>query len=287
MVTALGVAQDVDGNGLDALTHRRILAAHYENTGVVEGLEVSGDSGLRYKAASGVAVCSDGLADGFVEAYWPGGPTEEAVSAGDSAYPRIDTVYLLADTKAGGQVSLHVAEGTPSASTPIPHLPSAPLPLRSFVMPAGAASTMSATYAQSMEYAIPYGGSLGRLGYAQRTDTDGLQWASMEQHQLSLTTSRLSTDRLVDVVWAYRASTSGGIGSFVANLYVDDQPVSDGKDECAVFEPWARQSCRWRVALAGGDTHKVHVAIKPAVSRPRWWWRGFRSLEVTDVGVSR
>ena len=101
MSTALGVAPDGGGQGCDALTHRRVIAAQWENTGVVTGLEVSGRQDLRYGVSPGAAVCSMGEADGMSVAWWDGAgspATENAVAAGDSAYPRIDAVYIIAYT---------------------------------------------------------------------------------------------------------------------------------------------------------------------------------------------
>lgn len=289
MVTALGVAPDQQGNGLDALTHRRIIAAHWNNTGIVSGLNVSGAAVLHYQAQAGLAVCSQGWADGAVEAYWPGGLTVEGVSAGDSAYGRVDTIYLMAHTGSpDNQVSLHVAQGQPSANPMPAGIPSGALCLQRMYMPAGATSTWSASPWGGIDYAIPYGASLGQIGYAQRTDSGGPDWVSAEQHQLSLQTSWLPTDRLVDVKWTYRASTTqAGVGSHVVRLYVDDQLVSDALDECPVFDPWVRSSCSWRIALSGGRQHKVSVTAKPAVVRTRWMWQGFRSLTVSDVGVTQ
>ena len=60
MTTALGVAPDPTGRGVDPPTHRRIIKAHWENTGIVCGLDVTGRSDLRYSVAAGVAVCSRG-----------------------------------------------------------------------------------------------------------------------------------------------------------------------------------------------------------------------------------
>ena len=56
MTTALGVAPDSTGRGVDPPTHRRIIKAHWENVGVVCGLDVTGRTDLRYNVAAGVAV---------------------------------------------------------------------------------------------------------------------------------------------------------------------------------------------------------------------------------------
>ncbi|KFI40362.1 hypothetical protein BACT_1064 [Bifidobacterium actinocoloniiforme DSM 22766] len=288
MVTALGVAQDADGVGMDALTHRRVIGAHWENPGVVAGLEVSGAAGLRYQASAGVAVCSTGGSDGSVEAYWPGGLTLEAVTAGDGAYPRIDTVYLLADTRAGGQVSLHVAQGTPSASPAHPVVPAGGLRLRDMTMPAGASATISASPMGSVDYAIPYGAKMGRIGYGSNTSSVLQDWSTKWWSQAPAETMMLATDRLVTVKFTWRASVDGEqVGSFYAMPVVDDQDMGDGLDECLVAHVWARQSVEWRMVLEGGRPHRVDVMAKPNLGRPRFTWRGLRTVEVIDEGVAR
>ena len=291
MSTAFGVAPDSSGQGCDAMTHRRVIASQWENTGIVTGLEVSGRQDLRYGVSPGAAVCSMGDADGMSIAWWDGAGspyTENQVSAGDSAYPRIDAVYMIAHTgQPDNLVHVKAAQGEPSASPVAPRVEAGGQVLAYMMLPAGATSTAAAARWGDVAYAVPYGAGLGSLGYAESRTTGGPDWQSKEQPQLSLTTRYVPTDRRVDVVWTYRASTSSGVGSFIANLYVDGQRVSDGLDECPVFEPWARQQLRWSgVALSGQAAHTVSVAIKPATVRPRWQWQGFRSLEVVDRSVT-
>lgn len=289
MVTALGVPPDSSGVGLDPVTHRRIIASHWASPGIVTGLSVHGHPSLpgKYLVWDGTAVCDLG-ADGAVEVCIPGTPTESALALGDSAYDRIDRVYLRVGTSAAdNKVHVDVKAGTPSASPVAPSIPAGCMRLADMRLPAGATSMTSAYRVGDIDYAIPYGAGLGSLGYVESRTTGGPDWSSTEQGQLSLTTRYVPTDRRVDVVWTYRASTSSGVGSFVANLYVDGQKVSDGRDECVVFEPWARQRLRWDgVTLSGQRTHTVKVTIKPATARPRWQWQGFRSLEVVDGSVT-
>lgn len=289
MVTALGVPPDSSGAGLDPLTHRRIIANHWSSTGIISGLSVHGHPSRPgvYVVWSGAAVCDLG-ADGAVEVYLQDTSTESALTLGDSAYDRIDRVYLRPGTSpSDNKVHVDAVAGTPSASPVPPPLPAGCLRLADMRVPAGATSMTSAYQVGDVAYAVPYGAGLGSLGYVESRTTGGPDWSSTEQHQLSLTTRYVPTDRRVDVVWTYRASTSSGVGSFIANLYVDGQRVSDGLDECPVFEPWARQQLRWSgVTLSGQGTHTLRVSIKPATVRPRWQWQGFRSLEVVDGSVT-
>lgn len=236
MVTALGVAQDKDGVGMDAITHRRIQAAHWHNLGVMAGLEVSGAAGLRYQAGAGVAVCSTGGADGCVEAYWPGGLTEEAVTAGDSAYERIDSVYLLADTRAGGQVSLHVKQGVPAAEAVPPALPPGALRLRDMRMPAAASDTRSAAPVGSVDYAIPYGASMGRLGLTEDTRTDVHGDARPRKWFEELPVEfYVPTDRMVELVYDTDVACIDGVGlSWASTMQIDgvDVPHSSMETLC-------------------------------------------------------
>lgn len=289
MVTALGVPPDSSGVGLDPLTHRRIIASRWASPGVITGLQVRGHPSLpgKYVVWRGAAVV-DGGADGATELYLDDTSTESTVAVGDSAYDRIDRVYLRVGTSAADNtVHVDVKAGNPAASPVAPSIPAGCLKLADMRLPAGATSMASAYRVGDIDYAIPYGAGLGSLGYVESRTTGGPDWSSTEQGQLSLTTRYVPTDRRVDVVWTYRASTSSGVGSFVANLYVDGQNVSDGRDECVVFEPWARQRLRWDgVTLSGQRTHTVKVTIKPATARPKWQWQGFRSLEVVDGSVT-
>lgn len=298
MSTALGVAPDSNGQGCDALTHRRVIASQWAGTGVVGGLAVSGRQDLRYGVSPGVAVCSMGETDGMSLAWWDGAGspyTEDTVDAGDSAYGRIDAVYIVSYTgQPDNKVHVKVQQGTPSASPVAPQVEAGGLVLGLMRMPAGATSTAAAVSCGPTDYAIPVGASLGRLGYVQSLVSGSMDWSrgsdgsGLWQDQLSLTTSYLPTDRLADVVWMWRAgTTAAGVGSYRCDLYVDDVRVSDGLDECAVFEPWSKQSIRWRIVLSGGMAHRVRISAKPAIARARWQWRGLRSLEVMDAGVAK
>ena len=57
-VTGLGIAQDKDGRGMDALTHRRIIEGDWEHPGIVYGLAVTANpgKGMSWHVPEGVAV---------------------------------------------------------------------------------------------------------------------------------------------------------------------------------------------------------------------------------------
>lgn len=206
MSTALGVAPDSSGQGCDALTHRRVIAGQWASTGIVSGLDVSGRQDLRYAVSPGVAVCSMGEADGMSIAYWDGGGspyTENAVTAGDSAYPRIDAIYMVSYTgQPDNGVHVKVAQGTPSASPSAPQVEAGGLVLAYRMMPAGAMSTASAMAWGYVDYAISYEASLGRLAEYEdrRRDVWGdprVRWWSVEYP----VDFYLPTDRVVELTY--------------------------------------------------------------------------------------
>ena len=292
MSTALGVAPDSEGQGCDALTHRRVIAAQWENTGVVTGLEVSGRQDLRYGVSPGAAVCSMGEADGMSIAWWDGAgspATENAVAAGDSAYPRIDAVYIIAYTgQPDNRVHVKVAQGEPSASPQPPEVEAGGLVVGYRMLPAGAMSTASAMAWGDVDYAIPYGARMGRIGYGSNTTTIDQDWSTRWWSQAPAVTRMMPTDRLVTVRFTFRASVGGEqVGSFYTMPVVDDQDMGDGLDECQVSYVWARQHVEWSLVLSGGASHTVDVKAKPNLNRPRFTWQGLRTVEVVDEGVVR
>lgn len=292
MSTALGVAPDSEGQGCDALTHRRVIAAQWENTGVVTGLEVSGRQDLRYGVSPGAAVCSMGEADGMSIAWWDGAgspATENAVAAGDSAYPRIDAVYIIAYTgQPDNRVHVKVAQGEPSASPQPPEVEAGGLVVGYRMLPAGAMSTASAMAWGDVDYAIPYGARMGRIGYGSNTTTIDQDWSTRWWSQAPAVTRMMPTDRLVTVRFTFRASVGGEqVGSFYTMPVVDDQDMGDGLDECQVSYVWARQHVEWSLVLKGGRPHTVDVKAKPNLGRPRFTWRGLRTVEVIDEGVAQ
>lgn len=292
MSTALGVAPDSSGQGCDALTHRRTIAAQWENPGIVTGLEVSGRQDLRYGVTPGVAVCSMGEADGMSMAWWDGAGspcTENQVQAGDSAYARIDAVYIISHTGApDNQVHVKVAQGQPSASPVAPQVEAGGLVLAYMRLPAGATSTASAMAWGDVDYAVPYGARMGRIGYGRNTTTVVQDWTSRWWSQAPAVTLMMPTDRLVTVRFTWRASVDGEkVGSFYVMPVVDGQEMGDGLDECQVSYVWARQHVEWSMVLRGGAAHTVDVRAKPNLGRPRFTWRGLRTVEVVDEGVAR
>lgn len=207
MTTALGVAPDANGMGLDPLTHRLLIKQHWNNTGVTNGLAVGGRSDLRYNVDAGFAVCSMSAADGYTEAYWPGGVTENAVSAGDTTYSRIDTIYMVANTggmdangnRLDNAVHVMVAQGTPSASPAAPSLPAGAQPLAYRLMPANASTTGPSTPTGDVDYATSSSGIIGRLCHETESADGPANFNGKPDDAYSLNCSTwLPTDRIVE-----------------------------------------------------------------------------------------
>lgn len=183
MSTALGIVPRDDGKGnlvgVTPLAHRKIIQGLWDNPGKVAGLSVNGRSDLRYDVLSGMAVLSrvagktgqfGSWTDGFTEAYWAGGQTP-AVKAGDPSNPRIDTIWLRANDHTQGdadnQVTVGVAQGTPSASPVAPAAPAGALAIGYKRVPAGATSTASAQSVGDIDWAVPYGATRGILYHGE------------------------------------------------------------------------------------------------------------------------
>lgn len=290
-VTALGIAPDDKGAGVTPLTHRQVLKAHWTNTGVVTGLAVSGRSDLSYQVASGVAVCSRGPADGYTESYWPGGNTP-AVAAG-GAQPRIDVVWIRANDPTQGDADNHVAvgvtQGSPSATPVKPAVPAGCTEIMARRMPANASSTGSSTVEGSRLYAIPYGASLGRLGYAQNTMVGEQAYDTKWWVQCACSVT-VPTDRLVEVVWTSRANSLSDTGwaSYYFKLQVDGVDVTDGMDEVFVNPRIAERKRLSFVLDLERGTHTVTAYAKcNTAGAQHFRWFGLRDITVWDRGVAQ
>jgi hypothetical protein len=229
-------------------------------------------------------------ADGYTEAYWNGGQTENAVDAGDSTYSRIDVVYMLSNTGTPDNVvHVRVQQGTPAASPAIPSLPAGGLPLAYRLMPSRGSNTNAATPTGNIDYAIPYGVGLDRIGYQANTGSQTQDWRpNIWWGQAACTTQYLPVDRSVTVRFVYRASSADEVlSSFYTRLKVDGQVMTDGLDECPVFPVWARQQVSFPIVLSGGRTHSVDVEVCPNTNRKAFTWRGLRYVEVVDGSVAK
>lgn len=294
--TALGIAPDSTGAGVDPLTHRKIIQGRWQSTGVVSGLAVSQRADLAYDVAPGVAVLSRSEADGFVEAYWPGGRVQ--TKAGDPSSPRVDAVYLVARDASQGdadsRVAAGVAQGQPSASPAPPALPAGALAVAWLRVEAGATATQGAASVQQADYAIPYGASMGLLGeyWDKRSyvgNPDPIDFFGMA--------CRVSvpTDRLVRVSVAVNYSSSD-VTKPSEETYAVQVDGADVPYQAARFssqQSWETHTFEAIVELARGD-HQVRLRNRHTYGPAASYHYGGdgaefvgRRLTVWDAGVAR
>lgn len=262
---AYPVQQDSNGKGCTAPTLRQIVKSKWESTGIITGLKVTGTTSLTYSVSAGVAVCSKGTADGYTEAYFEGGSTS-AVSAGDASNPRIDTIWITSHDitlgDADNSVVIGVTSGTPAASPAKPTIPTYATELASMLVPSGASSTASATAAGSVQYAIPYGASLGVL-INNLYAFDGVGDVSLTWWTLGSGTVYLPTDRDIEFRFSHCISSTDGnnLGSELVQFMVDGVPFV-GTEICGSMFWETHQFSAIKTVSAGTHTFSVRQQHK-------------------------
>lgn len=305
MVTALGVPTDSSGVGLDPLTHRRIIASRWASPGVITGLQVRGHPSLpgKYVVWRGAAVV-DGGADGATELYLDDTSTESTVTVGDSAYDRIDRVFLrVGTTPTDNRVHVDVLAGVPAASPTPPGLPAGCLRLADMRLPAGATSMASASRVGDIDYAIPYGAGLGRLGLYEdtRTDVDG-DPTVRKWFQNCFVRFYVPTDRIVELVHdsdvSYLGAGAGDWMSWASTFMLDGQDVPcSSRETLCMNSVWVHHH-NSRVLQVGKGDHTVciryGIALKTGNGRPHFHYgesNGLtypgRTVEVWDRGTAQ
>lgn len=259
--TALGIRQDSNGDGVTPLCHRKIIQARWMNAGVISGLSVTGGSGLSYSVSAGCAVVSRADADGCCEAYFEGGSTP-AVAAGGSS-PRIDAVWIKANDAEQGDADNHVVvgvtSGTPSSSPQEPQVPAGCLVVALMRMPAGAASTASATLERDADYAIPYGASMGVLARVEEGidgDVPNDSAAQFLSARISLPTNRNVT--MAAYLCVSTPEKDGQTGVASVRFFVDGQRYTTRKIEYT--QNWITYEPTAALELDAGD-HVLGIAM--------------------------
>ncbi|WP_288266296.1 hypothetical protein [uncultured Bifidobacterium sp.] len=269
MTTALGVQPDSNGNGVTPEVHRQIIAAQWQNTGVIDGLGVTGRSDLRYNVAAGVAVCSKGAADGKTLAYWPGGQTA-AVAAGDASNPRVDAIWITAHNPkigdADNQVVVGVTQGTPAANPVAPPIPAGCTPIMAMRVPANATATSSATKIWTTYYALPYGASLGKLGENwDRRDMTGDKTVKKYYFEQPITFT-LPTDRMVELQFKVNLSSATATSwddtthrtEWAVGFQIDDNDLDHSCANFVSFGAWETHETSYITAVSAG-THTARL----------------------------
>lgn len=224
---------DGNGHGTDPATMRRILGAHWANVGVIDGCTVTtSSSGLTYTVAAGRAVSTRGTTYGKVEFEVPASTV--TTTAGPQSGSRIDVVWAKPNDPSQGDanadVVVGVTNGTASTSTPSkPTIPTGALELRTYLVPQGATKTSQATVQGSVNYAIPYGGSLGILDEVKDTATAFGGDITVGSISFYLPTDRLVRFEMVTSATAVQKNTGTPLtyGSMYQRLYIDGVMVRE------------------------------------------------------------
>lgn len=294
--TAFPVRQSSDGVGCTDVVLRHIVAALYPDTGVVNGLKVTGTNSAAYNVAAGVAVCSKASSDGNTLAYWEGGTA--ATSANSSSNPRIDLIWIASHDLTQGDddnlVTVGVTQGTPAASPQEPTLPAGATRLVAMQVPGGAASTSAATVYGVYDYAVPYGGSSGIL--FDKVNTANNQTYDLASEMVVVTGSfTTTTKRHVQIGITITASAVNGTigtanqGSLYGRLYIDGKAV-DIRETRVVGEDNAVSTFYAVYTDVGAGTHSIKLSYtKNGMSKARFrygsGWAGQRVV-VFDAGVA-
>lgn len=282
MVTALGIAPDINGNGVDDVTHRRILEGHWEQPGVIrtsgfgnaDQLKVKGTSGLTYAVNPGNLVYSRSATNGVVEAFWPGGNTPP-VAAGDANYPRIDTIWISAhDLRLGdpdNQVTLGVTSGTPAYDPMPPNLHEDEFMVAQMLVPAGMTQTTACSSNAVALSAIPYATPLGLIarnvrnyeGSANYTDA-GKDYFEQET-QFTLNGPRTLELRFSATACACKrgnpskpTDNATDMACWYVGLQLDGKDIDGGGGQFQVSRAWEPVSLNVIVTVPAG-THTVRT----------------------------
>lgn len=204
MTTGFGVDPVVDGSGnptagMSALDVRKVFGGLFPIKGIITGGVVSTTGGLNYTVSAGVAAIDAGSGE-VVLAPIPAG----TVATGAVTANRTDIVYAKQNYVADGNVEvvLGVASGTS------PTLPARAVALKTFTLASGITKTSDAVSSGGVDYAIPYGASLGLL-HSHRNTALGTFTA---MQTFGVGTFYLPTDRRVRVNLQTNLSANGAVG---------------------------------------------------------------------------
>lgn len=245
--TALGIAQDVDGNGLDPLTHRKLIQAKWENPGIVWGLDVSASKtgGLKYDVSEGVAVVCRSEADGYAEAYFGGGTIE--LDPADASLGRLDVIWIRAHDASQGDVDNRIevgcTAGTPKSGAPdVPTLPTGAEIVRFVYVDAGQVAADDANLVDGQRVASLRNVSRGDDGSGQwlnhsngRKVNIGEAW-TFATREVSVGTAYREYLALMAVsVWASDCQTKEWLGSGYVDLLVDGKVEQTFRFTCSPY----------------------------------------------------
>jgi hypothetical protein len=266
------------------------------NPGVISGLGVTATSGLTWQVGEGVAAVSRGAADGLVLAYTPAATVQ--ASAGPASGSRIDRLWVRQHDPDQGDadnlVEVGVTEGTAAASPTAPSIPAGAQEIRRFLVPSGMTATTSATPQGSINWATPYGGTLGAL--IDYTDTDN-GTAHFDKDYVILNKSfYVPTKRLVSakiITTCVSCDQSGALGTTPASLYqkllVDGSQIIQWEQDLPIQIAGARMF-EWSFTVAAGTHTLKYIQNRGVGNAFRHYysangWAGTR-VQLIDEGVS-
>jgi hypothetical protein len=265
MASGFGVdpTKDVNGNitsGTTSSDIQTIFGALFSSGLVSGGTITTSSSAMTYAVAAGVAIIP--MASGLnIPAPIPA--TTVTVAQGPSSGTRTDIVYVQQRTPAIDGDST-VVIGVAAV------LPPRAVALQTYSVPAGAATTSVATAQGPINFAIPYGGGLGKL-YDYTYTTDGQLPTSLSVYtNVGYGTITLPTDRTV------RLNLSACLSAVAASLFdnskyceysfypiVDNTPLYKWSSP-GLHQAWLTSNFMQEITLGAG-THQIHLQLKQEV----------------------
>ena len=272
-VTGLGIAQDKDGRGMDALTHRRIIEGDWECEGIVRGLEATANpgKGMSWHIAEGVAVTKRSDADGMATVYWPGcDVTGEA--GGDEA--RTDFLWIRQLDAAQGDASNRVEvgistgpDGTGAIDDISKYMPVGATCLGIVYVGEGQTQATDDDFTDGQQYAARRGVSSGLARGShewlnttnRRKVRNGESWTFSTASVSVATQTRCVLVMMAVSVWADDCETKDWMGSGYVELLLDGVVQQCFKFSCTPYVTETK-TFFWTLDLAKGD-HTVAARL--------------------------
>ena len=297
MVTGWPIDSVTSGSttvGMTAASARQIVAAQFPTAGVMSGCGVStSSSAMSYSVAAGVAVATRGPAYGSVLVPVPA--TTVTTDEGPASGTRTDYVYALQHDPSQGDTDNSVVVSVAKGTTP----PTGAVVLATFSVPAGARTTSAATVAGSVNYAIPYGGSLGVLHDDTNTmdgvgDSRPSMWYTEQHGSFFLPTDRRLQFRFTATISTQDDWSDTAHGGWYMAFRLDGTDLVG--TEISLDRTWAVKQVIWDANVAAGShtvaIHSHHVwgsapwfHYSPASGSGQSSYLG-RRFQVIDQGVA-
>lgn len=246
---------------------QRIIAAEYRTAGIIDGCDITTGSTMAYTISAGAVVLDTG-ADMAVKVPVAQQtiPTDPAPATGT----RTDTIYVRQNfpTEANPDNSSFVGVTSGAA-------PSNAVVIDRRTVPAGATGTSATTSIHNRKFALPIGGSLGRLHLHINNDTSPRTTGVFTR---GAGTFYVPTDRDVDVnlISTISAANSDGTtaddyGSVQYKIYLDGDHMITFERRYDRF--WETKFFNFILAVSEGP-HTIHYTVErsyvPSGGSGRW-----------------